>query len=170
MEPADFGLGAIAGFLFAIAVDAGRRVVGDRIQASLERVFFIKVTAHIAVLQPGYATAVVTGTDKPGVFGPERVWMVRVVNESSGRAVQIKSVWFMTDPPMPVINSGRPLPTLLNAGEMWETWIPVRGVRAEEASAAFLARVRLSTGQLYRALPTDPRDLAPGLGEAGGNH
>ncbi len=84
---------------------------------------------------------------------PPICYFVNVTNVSLNREVEVTHVWFESSPPIPVLPEERPLPKRLKADESWQTWIEVgrlpAGVTVGEVYR--LARVRLSTGQVFRS-------------------
>ena len=79
-------------------------------------------------------------------------YFVTVRNCSPYRKAVIVEVWFDVGIRIPVLNSERPLPKVLPAEEVWETWIPLQALpQAHRANAETLARVKLSDGKIIKA-------------------
>jgi TIR domain len=101
--------------------------------------------------------AVFIGSTLPQFF-------LKVRNWSRDEPIQLNRIWFATDPEVVVDNPDRPLPARLDAGDLFETWIPVRYV-ARGPDVEFLARLELEGGLVVKSRPN--RTMAP-AGQIGG--
>jgi hypothetical protein len=64
----------------------------------------------------------------------------------------VTGVWFQADVRIPVLNDTRPLPKVIAAEELWETWIPLNALPAQvRANPETFARVKLSDGTTIAA-------------------
>ena len=80
---------------------------------------------------------------------------VRVTNRSINRKAVLFEVWFELGTKVPVLNVERPMTHTLPPEEVWETWLPLEAIPEHlRASAATLARVRLSDGTVLTSKPT----------------
>ena len=88
-----------------------------------------------------------------GLIHGQECYFVTVTNLSLSREVEITHVWFHTPVSTHVLRSERPLPKRLKVDEAWTTWLPVDELPAEltEADVYKLARVRLSTGKVFKS-------------------
>lgn len=104
----------------------------------------IRVTAHLGRL-------------------PERdldCCFVTVRNLSPYRKAVVTEVWFQAQIPIPVLNNERPLPKVIAAEEVWETWVPLQALPEQlRAHPETLARIKLSDGKTLSA-HANP-DVAP---------
>src|SRR6266851_3087233 len=86
------------------------------------------------------------------IYGPD-CYFVNVTNVSLNREVEVTHVWFECSPEVHALRSERPLPKRLKVDETWATWVRVgelpAGVTDEDVYK--LARVRLSTGKVFRS-------------------
>ena len=90
-----------------------------------------------------------------GSPGPES-YFINVTNMSLNREVEITHVWFECSPEVHVLRRERPLPKRLKVDEAWETWIGVSELPVGLGDDAYkLARVRLSTGKVFRSKRND---------------
>jgi len=141
------------------------------ITTEVERHTLLDLSVHRKPLARGpFGQVAVTGLG-PGEFEAqfEDVFVVRAVNHTPNRTLEIKDVWFDCDArPVPVRNPLRPLPHPLGPGGMWETWIAAAEIPAAYRHTAFnLGRARLSTGQTFQSRRTK-KDLHPGIGTVAG--
>jgi hypothetical protein len=144
----DFWIGAILG-AFVTGIVAW---LLSYFRTAFERSALLEVTVHRAY---------------PGLQPPE-CFFIRCVNQTPDRELEIKDVWFEGTPATPVLNPQRRLPARLRAGRMWETWIPTAEVPHTGDDVFSLARVRLSTGEVFRSHQTPDEELAPGVGGIAG--
>jgi hypothetical protein len=101
------------------------------------------------------------------VFMPSSApyYFLKIVNLTRS-AVQLDRVWFATTPQVTVENGQRPLPTLLEPGELFETWTLTRQVPATPG-IEYLARAQLGDGPVIGSQPN--RNISPaGLVGGGG--
>jgi hypothetical protein len=82
------------------------RVGIDLVRDGVQRARRVRVRTHGAVF---------AGSNDLCVF-------VNVVNVGQ-RPITVTHVWFATEPPVHVVNEGRPLPRALGPDEPWETWL-----------------------------------------------
>ncbi len=108
----------------------------------------VTLTVHQAVFQ---------GSTVPQHF-------LKVRNWDRDAAIQLNRIWFATDPEVVVDNGDRPLPTLIEAGDLFETWIPVRWVPAGR-DIDYRARAEIDGGAVIESRPNV--DVAP-AGQVGG--
>lgn len=111
--------------------------------ASLSLVLSRTVTRRVRV---GVHRAMFANSDSECYF-------VSVTNLSLTREVEITHVWFACPVEVHIIRAERPLPKRLKADETWATWIGTENLPTgmKEAEAFTLARVRLSTGKVFRS-------------------
>lgn len=96
-------------------------------------------------------------SDAPQVF-------VKIWNDSSAGEFSIDELWFEADVDVPVENPERPLPVVLQPGDLFETWLPQSRLSAVVDWAA-AGRVRLSTGGVIQ---TKRNEHVPPGGFVGG--
>lgn len=90
-------------------------------------------------------------------------YFLKVANEGAG-TLQLDRIWFETNPPVTVDNPQRPLPTLLESGGLFETWLLVEEVPTDPF-IGHLARLRLGDGSIVKSRPNT--DVLP-AGNVGG--
>ena len=89
------------------------------------------------------------------------VFFVNATN-TTDHDLELTHIWFSTEPATHVTQPARPLPKRLRPQETWETWIPVHNLPPNTLDQAqFLARGRLSTGDVVKS---PPNDTVPGEG------
>ena len=81
---------------------------------------------------------------------PPEYYLMKVVNLSSRREIEITHIWFDTNPQVPIVNRARPLPARLRTDETFETWVPVAEV-PNVPNVERLAFVRLSSGKIVKS-------------------
>jgi hypothetical protein len=89
-------------------------------------------------------------------------YFVNVFNASPERAVTVTHVWFATEPSVQVLT--KTLPTRIEPGAQWETFVPVENVPAGD-DIAYRARAQLADGTVVESIPrTDvpPAGFVPG--------
>ena len=100
------------------------RVGIDLVRDGVQRARRVRVRTHGAVF---------AGSNDLCVF-------VNVVNVGQ-RPITVTHVWFATEPPVHVVNEGRPLPRALGPDEPWETWLSL-GAFGAQLETRFLAAER----------------------------
>jgi hypothetical protein len=92
-------------------------------------------------------------------------YFLKISNQTRS-TIQLDRVWFATAPEVAVDNDQRPLPTLLEPGELFETWTLTRQVPATPG-IEHLARALLGDGSVVESQPN--RNVSPaGLVGGGG--
>jgi hypothetical protein len=107
------------------------------------------LTVHTAVFLPA---------SEPYYFLKVRNW--------SRDPVQLNRVWFATDPPAEIENVARPLPTSIEPGDLFETWIPTRLV-PPAPNIDFAARALFDDGLLLSSEPNSSMAPSGVVGGAG---
>jgi hypothetical protein len=125
--------------------NAARRVFMGRLD--------VRVRAHEAMLQHPYSAEAV---------------FINITNHSPGRSVKPSHVTVLTEPPVAVVNSLRPLRTIGPNGDSWETWVEKSSLPDPTADVRSLVEVRLSTGERLMATPAIPGVDLPSAGEVPG--
>lgn len=148
---------SIAGLLLTLAGLILSRTITRRVRVTVHRADFVDVSAHATTKTALQLTA-----------APE-CYFVNVTNISLNREVEVTHVWFECSPKVYLVRTERPLPKRLKVDETWETWILTTELPASltDEDAYTLARVRLSSGKVFRSKRNDP---VPNLGWVpGGN-
>jgi hypothetical protein len=81
---------------------------------------------------------------------PPEYYLMKVVNLSSSREIEITHIWFDTNQPVHIDNRARPLPARLRLDETFETWVPVAEV-PDVPNVERLGRVLLSSGKIVKS-------------------
>ena len=77
-------------------------------------------------------------------------YFLKVVNDSLVNPVRIEEIWFDLETALQINNPQRLLPAMLDAGETFETWIPVSDVPAR-TDILTRAKVRLGDGSIVNS-------------------
>jgi hypothetical protein len=148
---------SIAGLLLTLAGLILSRTITRRVRVTVHRADFVDVSA-----------CATTKTVLQLTVAPE-CYFVNVTNISLNREVEVTHVWFECSPKVYLVRTERPLPKRLKVDETWETWILTKELPASltDEDAYTLARVRLSSGKVFRSKRNDP---VPNIGWVpGGN-
>jgi hypothetical protein len=108
----------------------------------------VRLLTHIAYFD---------NSDEPHCF-------IKIFNDSDNESMQIDEVWFDTDPMATVDNPQRALPTILDAGDLFETWKRLHELQPR-ADLLTLGRSRLGNGAVIHSVHNI--DVPP-AGQVGG--
>ncbi len=118
-------------------------------------------------LVSGLGPATVTLRVHVAMFMPSSAphYFLKATNESYDTAVRLNRIWFATQPDVDVDNPHRRLPTELEPGGLFETWLPLSLVPGGP-EVEYLARVELGDGSVIESQPNT--DVAPAGAIGGG--
>jgi len=105
----------------------------------------VRLTVHRAFPVTGF-----TPVGEPITSGQEHFY-VNVTNTSKQRDIVVTHLWFAAGPERHIFDPD--LPKRLPYDAPWETAVPVKDVPASPEDALWLARARLSTGQVVKSRP-----------------